>query len=57
LGEQFGNAQVAITDFGNVLAASAMLYGLSAQDLTRDELNTCDSDYQVIIGARAVRAP
>jgi len=57
LGEQFGNAQVAITDFGNVLAASAMLYGLSAQDLTRDELNTCDPDYQVIIGARAVRAP
>jgi SAM-dependent methyltransferase len=57
LAEEFGAAQVTITDYGNVLAASAMLYGLSAQDLTREELDTRDPDYPVIIGARVVRAP
>lgn len=56
LSEAFGNDAVAVTDYGNVLAAAAMLYGLSSADLTPDELDAHDPDYPVTIGARAVRS-
>jgi len=55
LSEAFGGDAVAVEHFGNVLSASAMLYGLSADDLAPDELDVSDPDYPVIIGARARR--
>lgn len=56
LSEAFGNDAVTVRDYGSVLSAAAMLYGLSAADLTADEMVVHDPDYPVIIGARAVRS-
>ena len=56
LSEAFGSTAVAVKQYGNVLSAAAMLYGLSSADLAPDELEACDPDYPVIIGARAVRS-
>jgi hypothetical protein len=41
--------------FGNVLSASAFLYGLAESDLTAEELHHVDPDYEVIVGAEAVK--
>jgi SAM-dependent methyltransferase len=41
--------------FGNVLAATAALHGLASEELTREELDYADRDFDVIIGVRAVR--
>ena len=40
---------------GNVLSATAALHGLAAEELTPEELNYSDRDFDVIIGVRAVR--
>ena len=42
--------------YGNVLAATAALHGLAAGELTAEELDYGDRDFDVIIGVRAVRA-
>jgi ubiquinone/menaquinone biosynthesis C-methylase UbiE len=49
-------AQVQILTFGNVLSASASLYGLSAADLTAEELEYSDPDFELIIAVRAVKS-
>jgi hypothetical protein len=49
----FGGANVRVETHGNVLAATALLQGLSMAELTRDELVVSDPDYQVIITVRA----
>lgn len=51
-----GEAEVATTSYGNVLTASAFLYGLAAEDLTDAELDFSDEDFEVILGAR-IRKP
>lgn len=56
LSEQFGEAHVETSVHGNVLAATAQLYGLGAPELTPEELAATDPDYQVIITGRAVKA-
>jgi SAM-dependent methyltransferase len=40
---------------GNVLASTALLYGLASEELTAEELDTVDPEYQLIIAARAVK--
>lgn len=55
LGDAFAGGTVQVAQYGNVLSAAAMLYGLSADDLRSDELAARDPDYPVIIGARAER--
>jgi SAM-dependent methyltransferase len=55
LHEAFGADQVQCESQGNVLTATAHLYGVSAAELTPAELDHVDPDYQVIITARAVR--
>lgn len=52
LAESFGTS-VNVHSFGNVLAASAFLYGLSASELTSEELAAGDVSYPVIVAARA----
>jgi SAM-dependent methyltransferase len=55
LREVFGANDVSLTVYGNVLSATAMLYGMSSADLRRDELAATDPEYPVIIGAVASR--
>jgi SAM-dependent methyltransferase len=44
-----------IRSHGNVLAATAFLYGLASRELTPSELDTQDPDYQLLLTIRAVR--
>jgi SAM-dependent methyltransferase len=56
LAEQFGEDRVRVDAFGNVLAASAFLYGLASAELTRAELDAQDESYPVTVVARATVA-
>jgi len=53
--EVFSQPNIQIETYGNVLAATAFLQGLAAQELTQAELNHPDSSYQVLITLRAVK--
>ncbi len=55
--EAFGEDAVTVTTYGNVLTATALLYGLADRELTRHELDTWDRDYELVIGVRAVKTP
>jgi SAM-dependent methyltransferase len=49
-----GFAAVGVTAYGNVLAATAMLHGLAADEIGAAKLDDRDRDYEVLIGVRAV---
>ena len=49
----FKNNECMIDTYGNVLVATAYLQGLSSSELTIDELNYIDPDYQVFITVKA----
>ncbi len=53
--DAFGTPHVTIESHGNVLAATAFLYGLSDDELRKDELDVHDPSYDMIIGVRAER--
>jgi SAM-dependent methyltransferase len=53
--EVFDPANVTVDSYGNVLTASALLYGLATEDLSRRELELHDPDFQVTIGIKAVK--
>jgi SAM-dependent methyltransferase len=53
--EVFPQEGLAIHTYGNVLAATALLHGLVQGELTRDELEYHDPDYEVIIGIKATK--
>ena len=53
----FGEANVSVESFGNVLSATAFLHGLVAAELTDEELSFNDLDYPVTIALRAVKQP
>jgi SAM-dependent methyltransferase len=53
--EVFEPANVTVDCYGNVLTASALLYGLATEDLSRRELELHDPDFQVTIGIKAVK--
>ncbi|HSC64637.1 MAG TPA: methyltransferase domain-containing protein [Caldimonas sp.] len=55
LGEEFGNAHVEVEAYGNVLASTAFLQGLCADDLHADELDHRDPRYQMLVAGRAVK--
>ena len=54
-GEAAPWAAVSIDAHGNVLSAVALLHGLAAQELTRDELDFRDDDYELVMTIRAVK--
>ena len=54
-GEHFPTENLNVQGYGNVLVAMAFLYGLAAEELTPEELNTYDPDYQVLVAARGVK--
>jgi hypothetical protein len=53
----FGVGAVTVKTYGNVLAATAMLQGISASELRPAELDAQDPDYEVVITIEAVRRP
>ena len=53
--EVFGKDNIEICSFGNVLSATALLHGLSAENLTNDELLYKDSSYQILITIKAFK--
>ena len=53
LQEVFPCELVRVEVYGNVLSASAFLYGLVVADLSKNELDHRDPQYQVIVAARA----
>ena len=48
---------MAVQSYGNVLAATAFLNGLTVQELRREKLDYHDPAYEVLIGLRAVKPP
>jgi SAM-dependent methyltransferase len=54
-GRAFPPANVRAVAYGNVLAAVAFLHGLAAEELTRDELDYEDADFEVLVAVRAVK--
>jgi LmbE family N-acetylglucosaminyl deacetylase/SAM-dependent methyltransferase len=53
--EAFGEEAVTVKTYGNVLAATALLYGLADRELSPPELDAWDPDYELLIGVRAVK--
>lgn len=53
--EAFGEGNIEVETYGNVLSATAFLFGLGTWDLSPAELDVHDPLYQVIIAARAVK--
>jgi hypothetical protein len=51
----FGEENIQVRSYGNVLSATSFLWGLSQGDLTIEELQYQDPDYQVIIAIRATK--
>ena len=56
LGEAFGGQRMDVQSYGNVLSVVAFLHGLAAQELATRELDAVDTDYPLIIAARAMKA-
>ena len=52
---KFGEANVSVTSYGNVLAAVAFLHGLAESELHPSELDAHDPRYPVIVAACAVK--
>ena len=53
--ENFAPADVEVFAHGNVLVATAFLQGMVLEELTSEELDYVDPDYQVLITIRARR--
>lgn len=46
---------IEIKTYGNVKSACAFLYGLASEELTKEDLEYHDPDYQVIIAAKVIK--
>ncbi|SEQ05546.1 glycosyltransferase [Microlunatus flavus] len=53
VGEVFGDGEVQVTSYGNVLSAVSFLEGLAAGELRRRELDTVDPQFPVLVAVRA----
>ena len=51
----FGPDNIEVESYGNVLVACAFLHGLAAHELTKEELDSHDPDYPVLITVRATK--
>ena len=54
--ETFPKGEIEAEAWGNVLSATAFLWGLSANELEAEELEFQDPEYPVTIGVRAVKS-
>ena len=55
LEEAFAPSGITVESYGNVLAATAYLHGLAAEELSHDELDYRDPNYQMLITMRAIK--
>ena len=53
--EFFPEDHLIVQTYGNVLAATAFLQGLTAQELRREELDYHDPNYEILLGIRALK--
>lgn len=53
--ENFPAANIEVETYGNVFTAIASLHGLGAEELSPEELDYFDPDYEVLITVRAVK--
>jgi len=51
--EVFGEGNVEVETYGSVLSSIAFLHGISAEELTKEELFYKDIDYQITIAIKA----
>lgn len=51
----FGDGNVSVNAYGNVLTATSFLYGMAAQELNGKALDWHDPNYQLLIAVRAVK--
>jgi SAM-dependent methyltransferase len=54
--ERFQTNDIEVKAYGNVLIATAFLYGLAVEDLKTEQLNHFDPYYQTVITARVVKS-
>jgi SAM-dependent methyltransferase len=54
--EAFGEANVTVASYGNVLSAIAFIEGIAVEELRKQELDYYDRDYEVLIGIKARKA-
>jgi len=55
-GEFFPAPGLVVEVYGNVLSAVAFLHGLAAEELSRNELDCRDPDFEVLVAVRASKA-
>jgi len=55
--DAFQPSDVVVRSYGNALAATAFLYGVSARELRKGDLDQHDPDYELLISVRAMRSP
>ncbi len=55
-GDVFGSNNVQVEAHGNVLVGTAFFYGMAAEELTTEELDFKDRDFEALITVRAVKA-
>lgn len=55
MAETFPGALTDVNNYGNVLSASAFLYGMGEKELTTKQLNVHDPNMQVIVTVKAVK--
>ena len=51
--EFFAADDVTVASYGNVLSAASFLYGLATSELSREELDSHDPAFQMVIGIKA----
>ena len=54
-GEVFPPRELTVQAYGNILTAVAFLHGLVSQELSEEELEYCDPDYELLVVVRAVK--
>ena len=54
--ETFVDGELTVESKGNVFAAVCFLHGLSVEELSKDDLDVVDPDYEVIVTAVATKA-
>ena len=54
-GEAFGAENVRVRSYGNVLTGMAFLNGMACEELSRDELETNDDYFPLVVTVRAIK--
>ena len=55
MGEHFAEDKISIKTYGNVLVASAFLYGMGLLEIKKEQLDQHDPHYQLTITVRAIK--